>query len=369
MRAGRKSKAAPKKDDEAQGKPKASSKLREAAERNISRAKALEALYRPFQEAARAELQKTESGRALLEEANAFAKELGELSKGTASGKATRAKGGLRARDRVKKFREQYGDQLHAAYAKQAHLQPSVAAVAQILRPEMTAQTTWVSETSILGSMLLRPKVLPQDVGTVTQGLGGDPPPLVQSCVTAPYGQQETNLINADISYESPVTFAMGLTETGDIGAGGNAATDPFDTVGVLIASGFVGQDFPVPPGPTSYTTTISYNWQCWGFGFAIFGITIVNVDLAIAIDKRDGTRETFAREISLLTTPVISGDSFHHEADDVTVTIPFQRDGSNGTVRIMVGADAQTTVVSPGGYGEFFIEANVRKICLTSVG
>jgi hypothetical protein len=98
-------------------------------------------------------------------------------------------------------------------------------------------------------------------------------------------------------------------------------------------------------------------------------GIAIVNVDLAIVIDKRDGTRETFAREVTLLTVPVIGGDSFHYEADNVTVTIPFTRDGSNGSVRIMVGADGQATVISPGGVAQMFIQATVREICLTSVG
>jgi hypothetical protein len=58
----------------------------------------------------------------------------------------------------------------------------------------------------------------------------------------------------------------------------------------------------------------------------------------------------------------------FHYEADDVKVTIPFTRDGSNGTVRIMVGADGQATVISPGGYAEMFVKARVREICLTSV-
>jgi hypothetical protein len=171
---GRKSKVPPKKDAEAQRKLKVSPELRKAAEQNVSRAKALEALYRPFQEAAKAELQKTEPGRALLEEMNAFAKELGELSKSITAKKTTRAEVGLRVRERVKKFREQYGDQLQTAYAKHAGLQPSVAAVAQILRPELAAKTTWVTETSILGSMLLMPKKTPQDVGTVSQGLGGD---------------------------------------------------------------------------------------------------------------------------------------------------------------------------------------------------
>lgn len=336
-----------------------------ATGQDISRAKALEALYRPLQEAVQAELQKTESGRRLLAEARAFAKDLGELSEGITSGKTPREEGGLQMRERLKKFRQRYGDQFLAAYAQQAHLQPSVAAVAQILRPEMAAQTTWVAETSMLGAMLLHPKAPPQNVGTVSQGLG-DPPPLVQSCVTPPYTKSEFYLVPAAISDKGD---AVGSPENGTVEISGDTYTNLLVPVGVYLASAFVGQDFPVPLGPTSYTTTISYDWQCNGLGFAVFGVAIVNCDLAIVIDKRDGTRETHAREITLLTTPGIAGDTFNHEADDVTVTIPFTRDGSNGTVRIMVGADGQATVIGfLGGCGLFEAQATVRKICLTSV-
>jgi hypothetical protein len=159
----RKSKGGPKKAGRAPWKPRASPERRASADQNIARAKAIEALYRPFQEAAQAELEKTESGRAILEEANAFVKELGKLYEDVTAQKTTSAEAGLWVRERQKRFIQAYGEQLFAAYGKQAHLQPSVAAVARILRPEMPERTTWISETSDLGSMLLRPKVIPQD--------------------------------------------------------------------------------------------------------------------------------------------------------------------------------------------------------------
>jgi hypothetical protein len=94
-----------------------------------------------------------------------------------------------------------------------------------------------------------------------------------------------------------------------------------------------------------------------------------VNVDLAILIDRRDGTKETDAREISLLIVPVAAGDGFSHDAQNVSVTIPFTRDGSNGTVRIMAGSDGQATVIALGGGANFWASATIRQICLTSVG
>lgn len=213
--------------------------------------------------------------------------------------------------------------------------------------------------------MLLQPKATPKDVGTVSKGLGGDPPPTVQSCITPPYGRggpDEENLVNATISFDIWPTLAGSQPDGGTVEAAGEAETTAGVGVGICRVR-LRGPGFPVPPGPTSYTTTISYDWHCSGWGFAFFGIVIVNVDLAILIDKRDGTQETHAREISLLTVPVLGGDGFSHDAQDVSVTIPFTRHGTNGTVRIMVGADGQATVVSLAGCAHFWAQATVRQI------
>jgi hypothetical protein len=113
-------------------------------------------------------------------------------------------------------------------------------------------------------------------------------------------------------------------------------------------ASAFVGHDFAVPAGPTKYKATLHYDWNCDGVGAVAVGVVVVNVDLAIVIDKRDGSRETYAREVSLLTIPFAGSDRFLHYANDVRVTIPFARDGSKGTVRIMVGADGTCTSIAP---------------------
>jgi hypothetical protein len=84
-------------------------------------------------------------------------------------------------------------------------------------------------------------------------------------------------------------------------------------------------------------------------------------------IDKLDGTRETHAREISLFST--IASDYFSHQSKDARVTIPCKRDGLNGTVRIMVGADGQCTTAAFQAIGWFHAELTVREICLTSTG
>ena len=103
---GRKSNAPPTRDDKSPREKKVSPEMRKTAEQNIARAKALEVLYRPFHEAAKGELQKTAPGRALIEEMNAFAREIDELSKGITSQNTTRGEVGFRVRERLKKFRD-----------------------------------------------------------------------------------------------------------------------------------------------------------------------------------------------------------------------------------------------------------------------
>ena len=325
----------------------------------ISRAKALETLYRPVLEAGQAELQKTKSGSELLAGAQAFAKEFGEI---TSSRTIPRKRDSLH---NLNTFRQLHGEQLRATHAQLAKFQPSSAQIARILYPEIPVTRWLFQKRAILGGTLLQAKATGQDVDTATQGLG-DPPPLVQSCITPPYDKQETHQTQMGISDFSPGGTA---TLDGNTMAAGDIQSNIFVPTGVYLESAFVGHDFAVPPGPTQYTTTISYDWSCSGEAGVGGGVAIVNVDLAIVIDKRDGTRETYAREISLLTVPAFGGDSFSHQANDVTVTIPFTRDGLNGTVTIWVGVDGQATAIGSSGLAGFSASAFVREICLTSVG
>jgi hypothetical protein len=341
--------------------------MREAAERDRSRAEALEALYRPLREAATAELEKTKSGRKLLEEAQTMSTELGELFGRIDSGELSREEARPLASERQEQFHKRHGDQLVEVQGKHLDLRPSVEAIVQILRPE-SAATTWIAETSPLNAMLLQPKAAPGEVAVVTQGLDAPPPPVVQSCVTPPYEQTDYYL---DGGLNAFTAWSKGPAMQGVADIHTMCWAVGWTPIDVGRASAFVGHDFPVPAGPTNYNATLHYDWNCDGSGSAFMGFAVVNVDLAIVIDKRNGTRETHAREVSLLTVPVAGADGFHHGANDVRVTIPFTRDGSSGTVRIMVGADGHCTCIAPFPFNAlalFFATATVREICLTSV-
>jgi transposase len=187
-------------------------KLDEAEKQELARAKELEELYRPLRDAAEAELQKTKSGRKLLEDIQGLAREFGEPGKGMTVRETPSEEAGLRLRERLDEFRRRSGDEFVEAHARHVHLQPSAQAVAQILCPAMATQTVWVSETSPTGSMLLQPKpipanasavggpeAIPADAGTVTEGLGGSPPPLVHSCVTPPFTRKDEHMTSAVI--------------------------------------------------------------------------------------------------------------------------------------------------------------------------
>jgi hypothetical protein len=358
----------------AEKKPKDLAELSEAAKQDVSRAEALNALYGPRREDVEAELEKTESGRKLLEETHALGKELGELYESIRSGKTPYEDGKWLARQRQDEFRERNSDQLDKTHALYAHLQPSAEAVAQILRPDIATDTTWVSETSRSRSMLMQPKQSPEGfaggshhshhpTGTVQQGLG-DPPPAFFRSVGPSY----------DLNDAHSETFLLGTSlphtdlPTGTATTEGNCASILASPVGVSRGSAFVGHDFAVPQGPTLYTTTITYTWHCFGGALVELGFAVVNVDLAIVIDKRDGTRDTHAREVSLFSMPPPFGgvDGFNHFVN-AEVTIPFTRDGSNGTVRIMVGPDAHCVTNAAFAQADFFGSAVVHKISIES--
>jgi hypothetical protein len=372
-------------------RPKGSPELREAFERDLSRVEELDALYRPLREAGEAQLAKTKSGRKMLEETRAFGTELAELYENIISGRTQYEEGHRLARRRHEEFRERYEDQLRDTYAAHLRLRPSVEAVAQVLRPEMSPKTIWLSETGLLGSMLLEPKPVPEggerayptqamvpadtiapaDTGTVSQGLGDPTPPqAVQSCVSPPYMRKQ------DYAYTGPLTeVGTGVDlERGQVGISGTAVATAFFHGQGTIASAYVGQDFDVPEGIASYMTTVSYDQDFYGWGFALFGVAIVNLNVAIGIDKGDGTpREDSSHSVSLLTVPVAAYDSFRRSSS-VKVTLPFTRTGSStpvnppsGTVKVWVGVDGHCALAAFVGAGGFWGGLKVREICVNS--
>jgi hypothetical protein len=212
--------------------------------------------------------------------------------------------------------------------------------------------------------MLLEPKPAPEDLGTVRQGLGDPGPPQpVHSCIRPPYTRRET--------YPFAPVYGVASAEAdlanGELWTHGDCMATAFFHAQAAIATAWVGHDFPVPAGITSWTTTVGYDFDFSGYGIAILGVAVVNLDMAISIDKRDGTpRDISAQSVSLLTVPFAGGDGFNHKGS-VNVTIPFSSNGSNGTVRVMVGIDGHCAAVAFTAEADFWARAFVREICVNS--
>jgi hypothetical protein len=383
-------KASPRRGKRGPAKRKLAGAPRASRKQALGQVEELEALYRPLREAGEAELSKTRSGRALLESTRAHGAELGELYESIAGSKTPLEAGHRLARRRREEFTQKHQEQFLDAYAPHARLQPSVEAVARILRPEETPRTAWVAEARSPGTMLLQPKpvpggehayptqglvpadtVAPDDLGTVSQGVG-DPmaPQPVRACLGAPYPLQEEHYVAAPVGFASTGAFPSGR-----VMADGWAFASPFIPAQATVANAWVAQDFKVPAGITYYTATVDYKYDFFGLTAVGIGLAVISLNVAILIDKGDGrppTRDAYA--INLLIVPAWGNERILRSRSE-TATVPFGRAGSstqpnvpsNGTVRVWVGTDAHCVGVGLFAYAEFVTTVDVKSVCVNS--
>jgi hypothetical protein len=357
-------------------KPNRSPQLREAAKQNLARVEELAALYRPLHEAAEAELAKTASGKKLLRETRTLGEELNERHEKIASGKTSDEEGRRLADQRREAFVDRHQEQLLEAYAPHARLQPPVEAMTQLLQPEMPSETLWVAETSLHRGMVLRPKpdqemvLRPkpdgEELGTVGQGLG-DPAPMpgpFQSCLRPDYPWRE------DYGWAPPIGGALAQAELNGTCVSWGQATGLYSIPVTAGANAWVGGDFAVPKGLTDYAVAVDYYFDFYNFGFALFGVAVSNLDVAILVDKKDGTPpEKYAESICCLVVPFAGGDYAYHWGF-TKVEHWFRRATSEAAnVRVLVGSDGHGDVWAYSGGAKFSGSVEVRSICLTSIG
>jgi hypothetical protein len=357
-------------------RPNCSPKLREASEQNLARVEELAGLYQPLQEAAEAELAKTASGKKLLREARALGEELNELQEKIASGETPDGEGQRLADARRQEFLDRHREQLPEAYAPHARLQPPVEAVAQVLQPEMPSETLWVAETSLHRGLVLRPKsdhemvLRPkpdgEELGTVGQGLD-DPAPMpgpFRSCLQPDYPWRE------DYGWAPPIGGALAQAELNGTCVSWGQATGLFSIPVTAGANAWVGGDFAVPKGLTDYAVAVDYYFDFYNFGWALFGVAVSNLDVAIVVDKKDGTPpEKYAESICCLSVPFVGGDYAYHWGS-AKVEHWFRRATSDAAkVRVLVGSDGHGDVWAYSGGANFSGSVEVRSICLTSIG
>jgi hypothetical protein len=351
-----------------------SPEAREAEKQNLARIEELAELYQPLHDAAQADLAKTPSGKKLLREARALSEELNESQKKSASRRTSRGEGQRLADERHEEFLDRHQEQLREAYAPHARLQPPVEAVAQLLYPDTPSETLWVAETSLHRGLDLRPKpdhemVLrpgpdSEELGTVEQGLG-DPAPMpgpLRSCVGPDYPHKQEYL------WSPPTGSAIAdANVNGSLVSWGEAYT----FAGVPVATGaqpWISADFAAPEGPTEYAVLVDYNFEFASNAYAYLGVAVSNLDVAIQIDKMDGTPpERWAESICTLVCPVLAGDHSYHWGKE-QVQHMFKRATSDATnLRVWVGADGHADVWAALGGAKFSGGVEVHEICLAS--
>jgi hypothetical protein len=346
-------------------KPKSSPELRRAAEQARARGEQLGRLYQPLHEAGQAELEKTAAGRKLLEEARALGTETHELYKNIASGRTPYEEGQRLLRRRSEEFRERHKERYLEAYGRHAHLQPSVEAIVQILEPETAADRAWVSETAFLQALSLRPKPAPEEIETVSRGLG-DPAPgpqPVASCLVPPFDHREDGY-----GYVAPLGESLSEANVDgnlfDIGT----AWSVFGVPEATRMESWVGGDFAVPAGISSYHLSVDYDFLYFLSGWIGAGFGTASVGVVMAVDKGDGKREKFTGTTDWNTFTAPWYVEFMRNGN-VRLTVPFTRDGSSaGKVRALVGLAADSFAVAPlWGLTSAFTRVLVREICLTS--
>jgi hypothetical protein len=348
-------------------KPKATPELRNAVEQDRARAEQLSRLYEPLHEAGQAELEKTAGGRKMLEEARTLVAESEEIQDKIASGRTSFEEGQRLLFHRTEAFRKRHRERYLQAYGRYADRQPSVEAVAQILEPEKARDTVWVSETAFLQALLLTAKPAPQAVATVSQGLGDPgPPPPAHSCLTPLYGHREDG-------YGVIPPLGDGMS---DANVNGNLMTNAMALSTANIPEftrmeAWVGGDFLVAQGSSSFSVTVDYDWEFFFVAAPEFGLATASAGVKIAVDFGDGLLSLRFPERSQCLVTVAPWGNRSDTSGSETVTEHFPRDGSldqtDQKVTVLVGLASDAYIAALGGVSYSRSSAFVREICLDS--
>lgn len=202
--------------------------------------------------------------------------------------------------------------------------------------------------------MLLRPKRGLEQLGSVRQGLGDPAPPPGRACKGAPYARRE----------EYPFAPVLGsIIANAELdgrllvdGWCGSGLGIPEASIGVA----WVGHDLDLAAGFRRHEATIDDDFDFSGSAMAMWGVSVVNLDVATVLDKRDGTpAEKSAQSVCTMVVPFVGGDHFFHMGN-VRVTLPVTRDTSEaGTVRVMVGVDGHCMSIAFCGLAFVFGRAS----------
>jgi hypothetical protein len=132
--------------------------------------------------------------------------------------------------------------------------------------------------------MMLKPKPAPEGIATVERGI--DVPQPVQTCLRPPYPRRE------DYVFGTPFAFVEGRSEVDGHCVLDTLVVSTWTFIGlgaipqVGTSTAWVGGDFPVPDGISSYEVTVDYDWSCHESAYAVIGTAVAGGGVEIQIDR-----------------------------------------------------------------------------------
>ena len=331
---------------------------------HVARLREIEGIYEPIHAACKQRVFDSDGGRAIEQDYRLLEGKLDEIRIQLNAEEIAAAEAQRDAADLLEKFRRENRETILSAAWDESELQPSVESLAKALHPDSDRPSkwpTWTAEVMPFQAVLLR-EVVRDDVGVVRQGLG-DPqaPQMVGECRSPAYARDATN------SWAAVFGFPGGFAHKAD---GKVSATALANFGGACSATARVGGDnVAAPAGLTRYVAEVDFDYNFYANCYAVFGLTICGGGLVVQIDKGDGSpEERTDRPLFSLVSAIASGAGAS-ESGKRTITIPFTRDASAGTVSVTAGVSSHAeTGGGIAGQGHVILSGTVTEICVKSV-
>jgi len=249
-------------------------------------------------------------------------------------------------------FEETFGERLRGVVAKATGAFPSIVTVIQALDGIYDRQQTSFSIDDYYGwtSHGL--------VGTIAAVDVSPTPTSVDSCVSPPYAQEETQ------SGWSLIAEATG--EVTDKTAGQFFVSAYGSALAAASGYSIIGEDLKIPAGFNQFVVTADIVFHSNTLSVAFLGVAGAGIDLYLKIDKGDGTPPVEVKQPNLATlSPLVWWNSAESVGNRLIATSFTTDTASARTLRVLAGASAHAEVVALIGASGAFCSGHVKRICV----
>jgi hypothetical protein len=260
------------------------------------------------------------------------------------------------------KLRKDYEARSLEALWKHSKLHPSIAETMNAWYGKSAIYDAKLKfETDIYLGWLVRRYLAPTDVGTVEQGLGGDPmPPALGTCAMPPYPIYEDE---ASTDALAEIVWQKSSPDEGRVDVTLNSAE-----AGGAWGHSLMGADFDIPAGFTSITVTADIMWYFFSTCTAAFGAAGAGGDLYLRIENPAGTVvfENYESLFSLIS-PVLWSKHRDGDGDTVVSGTIATPDAAARTIRVFAGTSTHTETVGVISVAYSDVSGTVNKICISA--